>query len=201
MQFQDPISRVPYFYFEEKECGEDAEKSLELGYAVPKMKTMIRILPHGHRGDPYEFFAEDFIPRKDQEARSGRYDPNWVDEFKAGLKRYREGKEIPRSGTPLITYERLLKSRREQLAPKFPTVEDLAAVPDSALGDIGLDGRILRDMALSDIQAKKDLSPVVKELSLANETIRRQEQTITDLAARLDALEAKNKARRNSQQD
>ena len=137
-----------------------------------------------------EFFADEYIERKGKEAKDGRYDHNWVSEFKAGLASYREGKTIPSHGTPLITWERILKSRREGLVARFPTVEDLAAVPDSSLGEIGLDGRVLRDMAKGDIQAKKDLSPVVKELADANETIRRQQEQIDKLAIRLDAMES-----------
>ena len=183
------LARVPFFMFQDREHGEDQEASKEKGYAVPRMVTFILITPHGHKGDPLEFFADEFIERKGQEARQGRYDHLWVSEFKAGLALHHEGKAIPRHGTPLITWERLLKSRRETLARRFPTLEDLAAVPDSTLGEIGMDGRVLRDMARAEIQAKKDLSPVVKELADANETIRRQQELIDKLSARMDALE------------
>lgn len=186
----DPLSRTPFFMFQEREHGIDAEASTNLGYEVPKMVTFILITPHGHKGDPLEFFADEFIDRKGREAREGRYDHSWVKEFKDGLGLFREGREIPREGTPLITWERILKSRREQLRSRFPTVEDLAATPDSSLGEIGLDGRVLRDMAKADIKAKTDLSPVVKELAEANETVRRQQETIDKMSRRLDALEA-----------
>lgn len=186
---QNPLSRVPFFRFETREHGADPEASKEKGYEVPKMVTFIIVLPHGSKGDGIEFIADDFIARKEKEAREGRYDPSWVAEYKKGLDAFREGKAIPRSGTPLITWERILKSRREQLAPMFPTVEDLAAVPDSTLGQIGLDGRVLRDMAAADIQAKKDLSPVVKELADTKEENRRQAELIEKLTKRLDALE------------
>ena len=191
MAYADPTSRVPFFMFEDREHGFDPVASKEAGYEVPKMMTFILITPHGHKGDPLEFFADEFIERKGREAREGRYDHSWVSEFKAGLASFREGKEIPRHGTPLITWERILKSRREQLVRKFPTLEDLAATPDSSLGEIGLDGRVLRDMAKAEIQAKKDLSPVVKELAEANETVRRQQEQIDKMSARMDALESK----------
>lgn len=189
MAYADPMSRVPFFMFQDREHGVDAEASAELGYDVPKMVTFILITPHGHKGDPLEFLADEFIERKGREAREGRYDHAWVSEFKAGLAQFREGKEIPRHGTPLITWERILKSRRAQLAAKYPTVEDLAAVPDSSLGEIGLDGRVLRDMAKGDIQAKKDLSPVVKELAEEKEKTRRLEEQMADVLAKLAAAE------------
>lgn len=186
----DPLSRCPYFLFQEREHGIDKDASDEKGYDVPKMVTFILIVPHGHRGDPLEFFADEFIERKTIEAKSGRYDYSWVKEFKEGLAMFREGREIPRNGTPIITWERILKSRREQLRSRFPTIEDLASIPDSALSEIGLDGRVLRDMAKADIQAKKDLSPIVKELAEANETIRRQSEMLSNLEKRLAAVES-----------
>lgn len=191
MAYADPMSRVPFFMFQDREHGVDAEASKEKGYEVPRMITFILITPHGHKGDPMEFMAQEFIERKDREAREGRYDPAWVKEFKAGLDAHREGKELPRNGTPLITWERILKSRREQLARRYPTIEDLAAVPDSAVNEIGMDGRVLRDMARGDIKAKTDLSPVVKELADANETIRRQQEQLDALTKRLDSMDRK----------
>ena len=192
----DPLSRVPFFMFQDREHGVNAEASKEAGYEVPKIMTFILVAPHGHKGDPQEFFADEFLVRKEAEARKNMYNMSWVTEFKAGLSLYREGKEIPRHGTPLITWERILKSRRATLAVQYPTIEDLAAVPDSSLGEIGMDGRVLRDMARLDIQAKKDLSPVVKELADANETIRRQQEQLNKLTSRLDALEDSDTPRR-----
>jgi hypothetical protein len=184
-------SRPPMFFFKDIETGINEEKSSELGYPVPKFTTMLFITPHDQKGGPSEFIADDFMARKEKEAALGNYDPSWIAIFKEKYKAYKEGREMPVNGTPLITYERIAKQRREDLAFRFPTVEDLASVPDSALSDIGLDGRVLRDLARLDIKAKKDMSPVVAELANANETIRRQQEQLVQLSSRLDALEEK----------
>ena len=196
----DPLSRVPYFMFQDREHGADASASAERGYEVPRLMTFIMISPHGHKGDPLEFMADEFIERKAREAREGRYDMAWVKEFTAGLEMHRDGKEIPRHGTPMLTWERILKSRREQLSRRFPTVEDLAAVPDSSLGDIGLDGRVLRDLAKGDIQAKVDLSPVVKELADTKEENRRLNEQMQTLASRMDAMDKEKPAGKRATQ-
>jgi hypothetical protein len=187
--YTNPIARVPYFTFVDREHGVDAPASAEKGYEVPKMMTFILVTPHGHKGDPMEFFAEEFIERKGREAREGRYDHSWVSEFKEGLAAFRQGKALPRNGTPTMTWERILKSRREGLAARFPTLEDLAATPDSSLGDIGMDGRVLRDMAIAEIQAKKDLSPVIKELADVKEENRQLKDRLDQLASRLDGID------------
>ena len=185
----DPITRIPFFMFQDREAGIDADASKEKGYEVPRIVTFILVTPHGHHGDPMEFIATEFIDRKIREAKSGMYNMVWAQEFKAALDAYKEGKALPRSGTPLATWERILKSRREGLSMRFPTVEDLAAVPDSSLGDIGLDGRVLRDLARGDIQAKKDLSPIVRELADAKEDNRRLQEQVDKLMQRMEKME------------
>lgn len=187
MQMQTQ-GRIPYFRFEDREHGEDTAASLELGYPVPAMKTFILVVPHGHRGDPMEFEATEFVTRKKKEAMQGGYDRDWAKEFEKGLEAHKEGSILPRNGTPLINWQRLLKVRREALSKTFPTVEDLAAVPDGALDSIGMDGRVLRDMARGDIQAKTDLSPVVKELADAKEDNRRLQDQMNRMQEQLDAL-------------
>ena len=196
MTYQAPMARVPFFFFADREHGIDAEQSAVQGYEVPKVVTFICITPHGHKGDPMEFIADEFVSRKHLESRAGRYDPEWVKEYKAGLELYREGRTIPRHGTPLITWERILKSRRETLQKRFPTLEDLAATPDSSLSEIGMDGRVLRDLARGDVQAKESLAPVVKQLADANESNRQLQERLEQLTARLSVLEAADEPRR-----
>jgi len=196
MQFQQQLERVPFFTFQDREHGINREASDAAGYEVPRVVTFILITPHGHRGDPLEFVADEFIARKTTESRAGKYNPEWVAEFVRGLASFREGKEIPRDGVPVLTWERILKSRREQLSRRWPTLEDLAAVPDSALAEIGMDGRVIRDMARAEIQARLDLSPVVKELADAKELIRQQQDQISSLSARLDLMTVGSEDRR-----
>jgi hypothetical protein len=71
MPAYDPMARVPFFMFKDREHGFDPEATKEAGYQVPKLVTFILITPHGHRGDPMEFIADEFIERKGKEARDG----------------------------------------------------------------------------------------------------------------------------------
>lgn len=188
-------NRIPFFTFKEIEFGVDAEQSRVKGYDVPMIKTFILITPHGHKGDPMEFVAQEFIERKEKQCREGTYQRQWVDEFKNGLESYRAGREIPRHGMYLMNWERILKRRREDLVTKFPTVEDLAAVPDSGLGEIGLDGRVLRDLARTEVQARVGLEPIVKELAETKEENRRLQEQMTSLLEKFRILQT------SSQQD
>lgn len=193
MQFQDPYKQTPPFCFVDRETGIDAEQSKEKEYPVPSFTTFIQIVPHGSRGEPSEFIAEEFIARKKVECNAGRYDRDWVKDFEHGYSLYKEGKAMPLKGIPLITFLLIAEQRRKELSVRFPTLEALAAVPDSGLGEIGLDGRVLRDLARNAIESRKDFSPVLKELADANETVRAQKEQIDNLAARLAKLESKSR--------
>ena len=48
----DPITRIPFFMFQDREAGIDADASKEKGYEVPRIVTFILVTPHGHHGDP-----------------------------------------------------------------------------------------------------------------------------------------------------
>jgi len=191
MTFYDHNSqKAPAFFFKDVEEGIDDVKSTELGYPVPRFITYIYITAYGQKGGASEFVAADFLQRKKREADAGLYDGGWVKQFEDAFAAFKAGKELPVNGIPTATYKRIAEKRREALAYKYPTLEDLASVPDSALIDIGLDGRNIRDLARAEVQSRKDLSPLVKELADANETIRRQEETLARLSERLDLLES-----------
>lgn len=179
--------RIPHVYFEDREDGEDVVASAELKYSVPKMKTFIFIVAHGSK-DAIEFDAHEFVTRKKQEALQGRYDLEWAKSFEQQLAMWKEGKILPRSGTPTINWERIAKKRREELARMFPTLEDIAAVPDGSLNMIGMDGRVIREYAIGDIQAKKDLSPIVKELADTKEDNRRLQEQMDLLLAQQETM-------------
>ena len=187
--------QVPPFNFSQREHGIDPEATAREGYEVPRLVTFIEILPHGQR-DPISFEAIPWLANKSREAADGRYNPQWVATFKNGYDEYLKGNEIPATGSPLILWERILKTRREALKGQFPTVEDLAACPDSNLGLIGLDGRYLRDIARADVQARKSMEPIVLELAATNEENRQLKERMDTLVRRLEALEAAGQTKR-----
>ena len=79
------------------------------------------------------------------------------------------------------------------MALNLTTVEDLAAVPDSGLGSVGLDGRYLRDLARNVVESGKGVGAMEKKLADAEQRVRDQATTIENLSGRLSALEAKGK--------
>lgn len=89
------------------------------------------------------------------------------------------------TGTPLSIWPYLNEARvADLLAVRIRTVEELAAVTDTHLQSLGLDGRRLRDAAQAWLEAAKGMSPVSK---LQAEMARKDEQ-IADLTRRLDEM-------------
>ena len=76
------------------------------------------------------------------------------------------------------------------LALGITTVEQLSAVPDNALSNIGLDGRNLRDLARNFIDAGQNQGTLAKKLADAEQTVRDQAEQINRMNERLAALEA-----------
>ena len=121
----------------------------------------------------------------------GRYDPAWVAQFKMEYEAFLKGNELPREGTPIRTWGSITREQGLRLISlNITTVEDLAAQPDSGLGIIGLDGRVLRDLAKNFLASGTGGAAMAKELAELKERDRQNAETIKALGAKLDELKA-----------
>jgi hypothetical protein len=186
--------------FEDRECGLDAEATKAEGRPIPIMRALALVTPHGSK-DVVEKFAEEWLDQIAAKALRGEYPLEWSNLFRAQYDAWRKGNELPRSGTPIFTWQMIgVKEQRTRLiALGITTVEDLAAVPDSGLGNIGLDGRYLRDLARGWVSEARELGSSAKELAdvkadnvRLTEQAERQQGTINTLRDRLDRLEQRN---------
>ena len=183
-------ARMPYVRFEEREHGLNEEASKRAGRPVPRVVVFACVTPHGSK-DSLDKIADEWIPDIKKRAAMGTYPPEWAEHFDKQYQAWKQGQELPRNGTPVMTWQAATSEQRSRLrAIGIPTVEDLAAVPDGALGQIGLDGRNLRDLAKAWIAEAKDKgvnARLVADQSTRIEDLEKQNQ---DLRQRLAALEA-----------
>lgn len=194
--------RPPFVRFDQAEFGLDVEETAKQGRPVPKMIHMAYITPHGSK-DVFEQPADGkdgWLARIMNKARNGEYPLEWAQHFNAAFKEYLQGSELPRQGTPIISWAMIASpTRRKQLvAIGIPTVEDLAEWPDSGLGQIGLDGRYLRDMAKGWVlEAKlsgstaKDLADARSQIETLTGQLERANQKIDALAAQMHSMSDK----------
>lgn len=147
-----------------------------------------KIMQHGDKFSVTEKNAEEWLAHISQEALQGRYDPAWVTQFKLEYEAFQKGNELPREGTPIRTWGAITREQQTRLiSMNITTVEDLAAFPDAGLGNLGLDGRVLRDLAKNTLEKGDDLA---KRLADAEQANREKDAQLKRLEDRLAAIEA-----------
>jgi hypothetical protein len=186
--------RPPFVRFEYIECGVDEAASAASGRTVPLVKPHALIMQHGSK-DVTEKNADEWLAHLAAQAREGRYRTEWLAMFKLQYEEWQKGNELPREGTPVKTWAALNREQAIRLtAMGITTVEDLAAMPDNGLGNIGMDGRYLRDLA-KNYMASGAKGVDVKRLTDLEQQNREQADTIKQLSDRLAALEKPQKGK------
>lgn len=160
-------------------------------YADNGQQVMVKLMQHGDKFSVTEKIADEWLAHISQEALAGRYDPSWVAQFKLEYEAFLKGNELPRDGTPVRTWGAISREQGSRLVSmNITTVEDLAAQPDSGLGQLGLDGRYLRDLAKNYLASNKDAGLMAKELADARQAMRDQEAHIKRMEERMALMEA-----------
>lgn len=163
-------------------------------YSDDGKNVIAKIMQHGDKFTVTEKIADEWLAHIKMQALQGQYDPTWAAQFDLEYQAFLKGNELPREGTPIRTWAAISREQGTRLiALNLPTVEDLAAMPDSSLGTIGLDGRYLRDLAKNFVDAGKGVGALEKRLADAEHSGREKDEQIGRLEQRLAALEAKNK--------
>lgn len=182
--------RPPFVQYEEREIGINAEASQTAGRPIPRVLTLACITPHGSK-DRFEKEADVWLKEIRNKALHGEYPLEWVNFFEAQYAEWKKGNELPREGTPTRTWPAVTKEQGVRLiAMGYTTIEDVAQIPDSALGQVGPDGRYLRDLSRSWINDSKDKGINARALADANAKIEQQGQRIESLQQQVAVLQA-----------
>jgi len=180
----------PFVRFEIRPYGLDEKASKEAGRPVERMEEFICITSHGSK-DSSDQLVREWLPRKRREAEQGMYDPDWVDYFERSYEKWKKVGEVPRDGTPILTWQMVTPEQSARLrALGITTVEDLSAMPDNGMEFIGLDARYLRDLARNWVNEGQQKGINAQELAQAQVKLRDQATTIELLQRRIEALEA-----------
>lgn len=181
--------RPPFVRFEEREFGVDSVASEREGRPIPRNVVLAVVTPHGSK-DEVEKVAEEWLEQIRQKSLRGEYPVEWSRMFRDQFEEWKKGNETPREGTPVAGWAMITKEQARRLrAFGMHTIEDLAEMPDTSLGGIGLDGRYLRDLARNWINEAKDKGINAKKLADAEVKISDQTAQIDELRNRLRALE------------
>lgn len=179
--------RPAYVRFERRPI-EDKEASLREGRYVAKDVDFALITPP-YSKDCVEQKVTRWLEDLDRGARDGRIPQQWVDLWKDGLNKWKNGQEIPLHGTPILGWGVISPAQQKMLiAINCLTVEDLAQVNDEGMKRIGMGGLELRNKAKNWLNSVKDHGGITIQMTALEQENHNLKASIEGLKAQVEAL-------------
>lgn len=178
---------MPYVAFESR-TEEDVLESKKQGRMVWKDQHYARITPPGSRDVHYEAIP-DWWGKMALEAKSGRVMPEWLDHWRAGYEKWKQGKELPVDGTPIRGWNMLSGSQQENIiACNILTVESLAVATSEAMGRLGMGALELKRRAEAWLAQQSTIEPAAMKMSALQRENDVLKETIANLTEKVEAL-------------
>lgn len=179
--------RPAYVRFERRPM-EDKAASIREGRYVAKDVDFALVTPP-YSKDCVEYKVEQWLINMDRNVRDGRIPEKWADQWKASYNSWKNGQEMPLSGTPIKGWGVLSPAQQQTLiAMNCLTVEDLAGINDEGLRRIGMGAIELRDKAKNWLASMKDHGAVTVQLAAMEQENRNLAATVEALKAQVEAL-------------
>ena len=181
-------AKAPWVVFETR-AEEDRDASIQQGRFVARDVDYAIITPHGSK-DRVERVVKEWFDHLDREAAQGRFESNWLTAYKRAYVSWKEGREIPTEGTPIINWPLLSPSQVRMLQDlHILTVEVLANANEELIRRLGMGGRNLVQKA-KDYLAQATPGKAAEETAALRSQVESQGHTIKDLQEKLDTLKA-----------
>lgn len=179
--------RPAYVRFERRPM-EDKAASIREGRYVAKDVDFALVTPP-YSKDCVEYKVEQWLINMDRNVRDGRIPERWAEQWKASYNSWKNGQEMPLSGTPIKGWGVLSPAQQQTLiAMNCLTVEDLAGINDEGLRRIGMGAIELRDKAKNWLASMKDHGAVTVQLAAMEQENRNLAATVEALKAQVEAL-------------
>lgn len=197
--------RPPYVKFEVRPI-EDRNASIVAGYYVTRDVDFALITPQGSK-DQIELNVAEWFKMLEQEVSSKRFPAEWLAGFKSAYSHWKEGREIPLSGFPVINWPALSPSQVNTfLEMGIRTIEDVAVMNEEAITHLGMGGRSLKQRAIDWLSSAESIgkpSEALSALKQENEMLKAQvaalEARVKDLTAASQEVLANIKASKSSE--
>ncbi len=178
----------PYITFEKRAI--ERRKLAEEGGGVYYVDVDFALVTsHGSKDTVEKIAVEWFDYLKDQ-ARQGRFPPQWLDAFKASYKAWKEDQEPPVIGTAISNWPAISPAEAKHCkALGIRAVEDLATANEELLARLGMGGRSLSARAKDWITSKNGTAPLIMQLDASRQVQLGQEEKIRQLTESVKALE------------
>lgn len=170
----DFTERPPYVQFEMRP-EEDRSASIKAGHYVAKNVAYALITSPGSR-DCTEQIADEWLARIKERARSGTFNPKWVEHFEFLYKEWTNENTLPENGAPIKGWPIASPAMQQQiLQANVRTVEDLAAANEDTMRRIGMGARDLQTKARAWLEAASGTGKVAAKnaaLEVENEQLK-----------------------------
>lgn len=189
-------ARPPYVTFEYR-AVEDRSAAISSGQYKAKDVAFAIITPQGSR-DRIERVADEWFEHLTEQVSQGRFEPAWLEAYKASFKAWKESREPALNGTDVRNWPALSPAQCKTLLDlNVRTVEDMAAANEETLSRIGMGARALKTRAKEWLASAQDVGKVaetVAALKAQNEALMKRNEKlqadVKDLAEKYEHLAA-----------
>jgi hypothetical protein len=186
--------RPPYVTFEVRGV-EDRDASIAAGMYKTKDVDFALITPQGSK-DRIERIVSEWFENLQLQVQQNRFKGDWLRQYRGAYDAWKEGRELPLNGTPILTWPVLSPTQSKTcIDANIRTVEDLALANEETIGRLGMGGRDLKSKAVSWMTAAAGPGKITEEmaalranLSDANDRNATLEKQVKDLAAQVAKL-------------
>jgi hypothetical protein len=179
--------RPPFVKFEVRSI-EDRTKSIEEGSYHSKDVIYAVITPMGSK-DKIERVAEEWLESLKTQVDEGRFDPRWLDGYKIAFKDFKEGRETPPNGTPVLGCSMFSRAQAEIIVDAgLRTLEDLAVANEGAISLMGIGGRMFKQKAEAYLRSAKDVGKTALEMESLKTRMQEMEERLKVVTDERDAL-------------
>lgn len=184
--------RPPFVQFETRAI----ENGSADGAASFRDVDFVIITPQGSK-DKIEKVATEWLDQCRSQVKEARLPQTWFNHYKAIYDAFKEGKEAPVNGKPLITWTPASPGQiKTLLTYGLRSVEDLANANEEVIARLGMGGRQLRQLAINWLAEAKEIgvsAVQITELQAQNAVLKEQVERLStqvQALARSTATEA-----------
>ena len=180
MELLDTKERPSYVRFE-RAAVEDKAASLREGHYVACDLDYALVTAPGSK-DIFKNKATNWLADLKIQAELGRIPREWVEHYSRQYQAWKNGQELPMSGTPIRGWGVVSPAQQEMIIHNnVLTVEDLATLNEEGLRRLGMGAMQMKTKAAAWIAQLQDKGPLVQEIAAV-----RSENVV--LRTSLDAL-------------
>jgi hypothetical protein len=184
----EPKAERPAYVRFVRRAVEDRQASQAEGKYVAKDVDYALITPPYSR-DVVEVKAAQWFENLANDERAGRIPKEWVDRYRKVHEAWKNGQELPPSGTPIRGWGVTSPAQQEMLIKmNILTVEDLAGVNDEGAKRIGMGAMELKNRANAWLKQLADKGPLTLEVAALRTENEQFKATIAALTEKIDQL-------------